>query len=178
MELYSLEGFNAIPGHGIEARISGKDLLLGNKRLMDDRQIQLGEAVSDSERLANEGKTPMYVSIDGRLGGIIAVADVLKESSREAVNALHRLGLEVVMVTGDNRRTAEAIARQVGIDRVLAGTASAMSSGDKETAGYYRQEGCHGGGWDQRCPALAQADIGIAIGSGTDVAMNPPILFL
>lgn len=172
MELYSLEGFNAIPGHGIEARISGKDLLLGNKRLMDDRQIQLGEAVSDSERLANEGKTPMYVSIDGRLGGIIAVADVLKESSREAVNALHRLGLEVVMVTGDNRRTAEAIARQVGIDRVLAEVLPQDKAQEiKKLQDTGKKVAMVGDGIND-APALAQADIGIAIGSGTDVAME------
>ena len=94
-------------------------MLLGNKRLMDDRKIELGEALGQWEKLAEEGKTPMYIAIDGKLAGIIAVADILKDSSYDAIEALHRLGLEVVMITGDNQRTAKAIAKQVGIDRVL-----------------------------------------------------------
>ncbi|TET16541.1 MAG: copper-translocating P-type ATPase, partial [Dehalococcoidia bacterium] len=112
--------FNAIPGHGIEARINGQKVLLGNLKLMQDRGLSLDGLEEKATRLSNEGKTPMFLNIDGRAAGIIAVADTLKPNSKEAVRELHRLGLEVVMLTGDNQRTAEAIAKQVGIDRALA----------------------------------------------------------
>ena len=117
LELMRAESFEAIPGHGIEVIIQGKKMLLGNKKLMDDRNIRI-PLQNEADRLSEEGKTPMFVAIDGRLAGIIAVADVIKPSSGKAVEALHRMGIEIVMITGDNRRTAGAIARQVGIDRV------------------------------------------------------------
>ncbi|TFG61387.1 MAG: heavy metal translocating P-type ATPase, partial [Spirochaetales bacterium] len=113
-------GFSAIPGHGIEAIVNGGLILLGNRRFMDERSIDIGNGGETAERLAGEGKTPMFVSKDGKFAGIVAVADVVKESSARAVEVLHRMGLQVAMITGDNRRTAEAIAHTVGIDRVLA----------------------------------------------------------
>ena len=114
MELLSAEDFQALPGRGIEVRIDGQQILLGNKKLMDERGVEI-TLEEESHRLAEEGKTPMYAAIEGRLVGIIAVADVIKPSSKKAIEALHKMGIEVAMITGDNQRTAQAIARQVGV---------------------------------------------------------------
>jgi len=166
------QGFLAIPGHGIEVKIEGKEVLLGNKKLMADRKVELGKAEEDFERLAGEGKTPMYVAIDKKIAGIVAVADVVKENSRRAIEKLHDMGLEVVMITGDNRRTAESIARQVGIDRVLAEVLPQDKANEvKKLQDEGKKVAMVGDGIND-APALAQADIGIAIGSGTDVAME------
>ena len=119
MEFLPAEDFQALPGRGIEVKIDGHNVLLGNKKLMDERNVEI-TLEQESHRLAEEGKTPMYAAIDGKLAGIIAVADVIKPSSSKAIAALHRMGIEVAMITGDNQRTAQAIARQVGVDRVLA----------------------------------------------------------
>lgn len=172
LKLETIGGFNAIPGYGIEAEIDGKSMLLGNKRLMVDRDIDLEEALTSSEQLAEEGKTPMYISIDGELSGIIAVADVLKDSSFDAIKALHRLGLEVVMITGDNQRTAQAIAKQVNIDKVLADVLPQDKANEIKKLQEEGKKVAMVGDGINDAPALAQADIGIAIGSGTDVAME------
>ena len=171
VEIKDVEQFMAIPGHGIEAVIEDKNVLLGNKKLLTDRNIEI-TLQDESDRLAVEGKTPMYISIDGKLAGIIAVADIVKESSKDAINSLHNMGIEVVMITGDNKRTAEAMAKQVGIDVVLA----EVLPGDKakeveKLQGQGKKVAMVGDGIND-APALAQADIGIAIGSGTDVAME------
>ncbi|MGI6114231.1 MAG: heavy metal translocating P-type ATPase [Mahellales bacterium] len=167
-----VESFNAIPGHGIEVKIEGKEMLLGNKKLMEDRNIDLGDGQKDSNRLAEEGKTPMYIAMDGQLVGIIAVADVVKENSKRAIEILHSMDIEAVMITGDNKRTAQAIARQVGIDRVLAEVLPQDKAKEvKKLQDEGRKVAMVGDGIND-APALAQADIGIAIGSGTDVAME------
>ena len=166
------KSFNAIAGHGIEATIDGKSLLLGNAKLMRDRGTWISEAERRSEELSNQGKTPMFVAIDRKMVGIIAVADTLKENSRETVEALHRMGIKVAMITGDNRRTAEAIARQIGVDRVLA---EVLPEGKAEEVKKLQAEGkkvAMVGDGINDAPALAQADVGIAIGTGTDVAME------
>lgn len=164
--------FHALPGRGIEAEIEGKELLLGNSKLMIDRKIDLLSLEKESAGLASEGKTPMYIAIDDQLAGIIAVADVIKESSARAIRKLHDMGIEVAMITGDNRRTAEAIAKQVGIDRVLAEVLPQDKANEvKKLQSEGKKVAMVGDGIND-APALAQADIGIAIGSGTDVAME------
>ncbi|MGE5614447.1 MAG: heavy metal translocating P-type ATPase [Bacillota bacterium] len=172
IEFLKVEKFVAIPGHGIEVDIKGMNVLIGNRKLMDERNISLGELESQSDRLANEGKTPMYVAVDDKISGIIAVADVVKESSAKAIQKLQSMGIEVAMITGDNRKTAEAIARQVGISRVLAEVLPQDKSNEvKKLQEEGRKVAMVGDGIND-APALAQADIGIAIGSGTDVAME------
>jgi len=172
LESLKVEKFNAIPGHGIEVEIEGKNVLLGNKKLMEERKINLTELENQSDSLAAEGKTPMYIAIDNQAAGIIAVADIVKESSARAIKRLHDMGIEVVMITGDNRKTAEAIAKQVGIDRVLAEVLPQDKANEvKKLQSEGKKVAMVGDGIND-APALAQADIGIAIGSGTDVAME------
>ncbi|MBD3289363.1 heavy metal translocating P-type ATPase [candidate division KSB1 bacterium] len=164
--------FNAIPGHGVEARINGTMFALGNTKLMSDRQIDSESADDMMDQLANEGKTPMLVAENDRLAGVIALADVVKDDSRRAIEKLHKMGLQVIMITGDNQRTAEAISRQIGPDRVFAEVLpedKARHVKSLQAEGY--TVAMVGDGIND-APALAQADVGIAIGTGTDVAME------
>lgn len=163
--------FYAIPGHGIEVEIEDKKIFLGNEKLMKDKGIEI--TLSDeSNKLAMEGKTPMYIAIDNKLAGIIAVADVVKENSKRAIEKLHSMGIEVAMITGDNRRTAEAIAKEVGIDIVLAEVLPEDKANEVKRLQEQGKRVAMVGDGINDAPALAQADIGIAIGSGTDVAME------
>jgi Cu+-exporting ATPase len=172
LSLFEPIGFQAIAGRGIEATIDSRRVLLGNFKLMEERKIFLNGFLEKAEHLSSEGKTPMFLGVDGEVAGIIAVADTLKENSKEAVEALRRMGLEVIMLTGDNERTARAIARQIGIDRVLAEVLPEMKTEEiqrLQTEG--KKVGMVGDGIND-APALAQANVGIAIGTGTDVAME------
>jgi Cu+-exporting ATPase len=172
LEILATEQFVSLTGRGIEARINGEDVLAGNRKLMDERNISLAGMEETSDRLAEEGKTPMYVALNGQLAGIVAVADVVKESSRAAIESLHKMGMEVAMITGDNKKTAAAIAKQVGIDRVLSEVLPQDKSSEvKKLQNEGKKVAMVGDGIND-APALAQADIGIAIGSGTDVAME------
>ncbi|MFZ5989317.1 MAG: heavy metal translocating P-type ATPase [Bacillota bacterium] len=172
LELTKPIRFEAIPGHGIEVELDGRIVHLGNRKLMLDKGVVLNTLESESDRLAAEGKTPMYISFDNKLAGIISVADVVKESSARAIKKLHDMGISVAMITGDNKRTAEAIAKQVGIDRVLAEVLPQDKANEvKKLQAEGRKVAMVGDGIND-APALAQADIGIAIGSGTDVAME------
>lgn len=172
LELLKVERFDSITGRGIEAVIGGQTVLAGNRKLMDERSIPLEGMEQASDRLAQEGKTPMYIVIDGHLAGIVAVADVVKASSKAAIERLHKMGIEVAMITGDNQKTAAAIAKQVGIDRVLAEVLPQDKSSEvKKLQDEGKKVAMVGDGIND-APALAQADIGIAIGSGTDVAME------
>jgi Cu+-exporting ATPase len=166
------EGFRAVPGHGIEARVGARRVLLGTARFLSAEGAAPGALAAEAERLAEEGKTAVYLALDGRAAGVIAVADVAKPEAGAAVAALHRMGLEVVMLTGDSRRTGEAIARELGIDRVLA---EVLPEDKAREVGRVRGEGrlvAMVGDGINDAPALAQADVGIAMGSGTDVAME------
>ncbi len=172
LQFEKVENFNALEGRGIEAKVAGKDLLLGNLRLMNERNISLNDAEKTVEKLASEGKTPMFAAIDGKFAGIVAVADTIKPESKEAIRTLQNLGLEVVMMTGDNKRTAEAVANQVGITRVLAEVLPEGKAGEiKRLQAEKKIVGMVGDGIND-APALAQADVGIAIGTGTDVAIE------
>ena len=164
--------FTALPGRGVEATVDGRRVLAGNLKLMDENGLSLDGLLPESERLAAEGKTPMYVAIDGRLAGIVAVADTVKPGAAEAVARLKAMGIEVALITGDNRQTAEAVARQVGVDRVLA---EVLPQDKAEQVRSLQAEGkvvAMVGDGINDAPALAQADVGIAIGTGTDVAIE------
>lgn len=172
LELKEIEEFNAIPGHGIEVKIEGKHILLGNKKLMLDKDINLDVLAQYSDKLASEGKTPMYIAIDGILRGIVAVADTVKPSSKKAIEALHNMGIKVAMITGDNKKTADAIAVQVGIDIVLAEVLPEDKANEVKKLQVENKKVAMVGDGINDAPALAQADVGIAIGSGTDVAIE------
>jgi len=171
LTLPDAERFTGIPGHGIEARVEGRTVLLGNVKLMRDRAIPLDGLESRAAALADDGKTPMYVALDGTAAGLVAVADTVKEDSRQAIQALRGMGIEVVMITGDNARTAEAIARQVGIERVLAEVLPQDKAVNVQTLQLEGKRVAMVGDGINDAPALAQADVGFAIGTGTDVAI-------
>jgi len=173
LSLAEPEQFEAIAGYGIVAHIDGHDVALGNKKLMEKRSIHLNGLEAEADRLQKEAKTAMWMAVDGKVAGVIAVADTIRPTSKEAVAEMHRLGLKVIMLTGDNQATAEAIAGEVGIDQVRA----EVLPGDKSAEVKRLQAENNGlvamvGDGINDAPALAQADVGIAIGTGTDVAME------
>jgi len=172
LKLSDAGAFAAIPGHGVSGRIDGHDVLFGNAKLMRDRGVSIAMLEKDWGRLANEGKTPMYVSIDKKAAGLVSVADTVKADSKAAIEVLQGLGIEVVMLTGDNERTGRAIGREVGIERVLAEVLPDDKAHEVQKLQLEgKSVGMVGDGVND-APALAQADVGFAIGTGTDVAIE------
>jgi Cu+-exporting ATPase len=177
LSLEAVDGFNAVAGQGIIAHVGSREILIGNMRMMSERNLSVNGLGDEAARLQGEAKTPMLVAINGEVAGLIAVADSIKDGSVEAIQELHRLGLEVVMLTGDNQKTAEAIGKAAGVDRVIA----EVLPGDKANVIKQLQSSAGAthpspvvamvGDGVNDAPALAQADVGIAIGTGTDVAM-------
>jgi Cu+-exporting ATPase len=172
LKLAPLEGFQSITGLGAVGVVEGAFVAVGNEKLMDDYAVDVAPLLHEAERLAGEGKTPVYVAIDGALAGLLAVADPIKPEAREAIARLKKMGLDIVLLTGDNRRTAEAVARQAGIGRVVA---EVLPDGKVAEVQRLQKQGAVvamvGDGIND-APALAQADVGIAIGTGTDIAIE------
>ncbi len=178
LSLGRTDSFQAIAGHGLEAEVEGRRLLVGNRKLLSDEGIALDGLEERASSLAASGRTPMFVAIDGEAAGLVAVADTVKPSARRAVQRFQDLGIEVAMITGDNRRTAEAVAMELGIDRVYAEVLPADKARHvKELQGEGKFVAMVGDGVND-APALAQADIGIAIGAGTDVAIETATVVL
>jgi Cu2+-exporting ATPase len=177
-KLFEPRGFQSIAGHGLQAQVEGREVVIGNRKLMSDRAVALDGLEEQATALAEQGQTPMYVAVDGRAAGLISVADTIKPSARKAAQLLASEDIEVVMITGDNRRTAEAVARDLGIERVFAEVLPA------DKARYVKQLQDEGkfvamvGDGVNDAPALAQADVGIAIGAGTDVAIETATVVL
>ena len=171
LELEPVSGAEAVPGRGMTGTVGAQPVWIGNQAFMRQADIALGKLHEIAERLAGDGKTPVFVALNGRAAGVIGVSDTLKPHAREAVGALRRLGLEVLMLTGDHRLSAEAVARQVGIDTVLAGVLPDQKAAQvKRLQSQGKRVAVVGDGIND-APALAQADVGIAIGTGTDIAL-------
>jgi Cu+-exporting ATPase len=171
-KLYDIENFEAFTGQGVKAKIEDKIILLGNEKMIADNRIRLDGFQEKADELSGQGKTPMYIAINSDMAGIIAVADTLKKDSIEAVRELQNMGLEVIMITGDNKRTADAIAREIGIKRVLS---EVLPQDKAEEVKRLQKEGkvvAMVGDGINDAPSLAQADVGIAIGAGTDIAIE------
>lgn len=172
IKLTDVKNFSAVPGQGIKAEIDGKVLMLGNKSFMDEHKVQSDFMFKAAEKLANEGKTPMFAAENNVLIGVIAVSDVIKKNSREAIAKLNSMGIKTIMITGDNSITAEAVAREVGISEVLSEVLPEDKSSEvKKIQSQGRKAAMVGDGIND-APALAQADIGIGIGTGTDIAIE------
>ena len=172
VEFKQYDKFRAMPGYGIRATIDDKEIQIGNRKLMASRKISTEAAEKDYEILSNEGKTPMFISVNNELAGLIAVADVVKETSKGAIERMHKLGLKVIMLTGDNEKTAKYIAKEVGIDSVIAEILPFQKSEEVKKLQEVGEFVAMVGDGINDSPALAQANVGIAIGSGTDIAIE------
>jgi Cu+-exporting ATPase len=168
----AVERFSAVAGRGVKARIEGREALLGNRQLMQDHEIDIGTVVDKAAALTKKAQTPMFLAVDGLAVGLVSVADAVKEDSRAAIERLHDLGLHVILLTGDNEVTANAVAGQVCIDEVFA---EVLPQDKADIVASLQQKGrCVGmvGDGINDAPALARADVGFAIGTGTDVAIE------
>ena len=172
IEIKPYEKFRAMPGYGIRATFEGKEVQIGNRKLMENRKINVEISQKDYDILSNEGKTPMYISIDNELAGLVAVADVIKETSKEAIEKLKKMGIKTIMLTGDNEKTAKFIAKQVGIDDVISEVLPYQKSQKVKELQEKDEFVAMVGDGINDSPALAQANVGIAIGNGTDVAIE------
>lgn len=167
-----MQDFTAVPGHGIKTKLSGEDYIIGNKKLMTDSGIDLSAISRESDELSSQGKTTLYVAKSGSLIGVIAVADTIKESAAKAVKYLHDMGIEVTMITGDNKKAAEYVAAQVGIEHVMAEVLPEDKASKVLQLQSQGKKVAMAGDGINDAPALAAADVGIAIGSGTDIAIE------
>ena len=172
IEIKPYEKFRAMPGYGIRAIFEGKEVQIGNRKLMENRKINVEISQKDYDILSNEGKTPMYISIDNELAGLVAVADVIKETSKEAIEKLKKMGIKTIMLTGDNEKTAKFIAKQVGIDDVISEVLPYQKSQKVKELQEKDEFVAMVGDGINDSPALAQANVGIAIGNGTDVSIE------
>jgi len=172
IEIKPYEKFRAMPGYGIRATFEGKEVQIGNRKLMENRKINVEISQKDYDILSNEGKTPMYISIDNEFAGLVAVADVIKETSKEAIEKLKKMGIKTIMLTGDNEKTAKFIAKQVGIDDVISEVLPYQKSQKVKELQEKDEFVAMVGDGINDSPALAQANVGIAIGNGTDVAIE------
>jgi Cu+-exporting ATPase len=170
--LFQAEKFKAVPGHGVEGVVDGKKIVFGNKRLMDKEGIAIESAGNQISEMENNGKTVMMIGMENKLVGLIAVADTIKESARKGLRVLQKLGIEVVMITGDNQRTANAIGRKLGIGRILAEVLPDQKEAEVRKIQAEGKVVAMVGDGINDAPALAAADVGIAMGSGTDVAIE------
>ncbi|HLR09396.1 MAG TPA: heavy metal translocating P-type ATPase [Bacillota bacterium] len=170
--LVTASDFTAIPGHGIRAIVSGKNVLVGTRKLMRDNDVEVAHVEQDLSSLEKDGKTAMLIAVDGKYRGIVAVADTIKETAAEAIGKLKNQGLDVIMLTGDNEQTAKAIAKQVGIDRVIAQVLPEDKADKVKEIQLQSKSVAMVGDGVNDAPALAVADIGIAIGTGTEVAIE------
>ena len=166
------QDFRAVPGRGIAATVGGRALLAGNLRLMQENGVDVASAVGDGSRLSAQGRTLLYLALDGKLAALMAAADTVKPTSRQAIERLRAMGVEVAMITGDNRRTAEAIAREVGVERILADVLPQDKASEVEKLQQAGRRVAMVGDGINDAPALVQADVGMAIGTGTDVAVE------
>ncbi|WP_399632272.1 heavy metal translocating P-type ATPase [Sporosarcina sp. SG10008] len=172
LSLLDVSDFEALPGYGIRANVSGKEVLVGTRKLMNDYKIAISDSNAAMEKFESEGKTAMLIAVNHKLAGIVAVADTVKETSKEAIARMQALGLEVIMLTGDNQRTAEAIARQVGLSHVIAEVLPEQKSDEiKKLQDQGKKVAMVGDGIND-APALAMANIGMAVGTGTDIAIE------
>lgn len=178
IEIKPYEKFRAMPGYGIRAIFEGKEVQIGNRKLMENRKINVEISQKDYDILSNEGKTPMYISIDNELVGLVAVADVIKETSKEAIEKLKKMGIKTIMLTGDNEKTAKFIAKQVGIDDVISEVLPYQKSQKVKELQEKDEFVAMVGDGINDSPALAQANVGIAIGNGTDVAIESADIIL
>ena len=172
MSFKEVSDFENIPGYGIKANVDGKEVLVGTRRLMKKYNVEIDPVLEKMEGLEKQGKTAMLAAVDGNYAGIVAVADTIKETSTAAIKRMKEMGLEVIMITGDNKQTANAIAKQAGVDQIIA---EVLPEGKAEEVKKLQAQGkkvAMVGDGINDAPALATADIGMAIGTGTDVAME------
>lgn len=173
IKLLDIQNFEAIAGHGVRGKIENKQILVGTEKLMNKFNINISQEIKNKKnKLENEGKTVMIIALDNNIAGLIAVADTVKETSKEAIRMLKKIGLKTIMITGDNARTAQAIADQVGIDKVLSEVLPENKAKEIKMLQDKNQKVEMVGDGINDAPALAQSDLGIAMGAGTDIAIE------